>query len=106
MSTMFKRVKENFTCEKCGRVIVGDGYTNHCPHCLWSKHVDVYPGDRSADCGGMMKPVDVTTEKGEHIVTHECVVCGHQKRNKTSWHDNFETLLMIVKGVNGLKNKE
>lgn len=100
MSTTFRKVKENFDCEKCGRIIEGDGYTNHCPHCLWSKHVDVNPGDRQANCGGMMKPIDVVTEKGEQILTHECVVCGHQKRNKTSWRDDFDELVEVVKNIN------
>ena len=27
----------------------GNGYTNHCPKCLWSKHVDINPGDRGAN---------------------------------------------------------
>ena len=52
----FQRRIENFVCEHCGEKVIGDGYTNHCPKCLWSKHVDVNPGDRMAHCGGMMKP--------------------------------------------------
>lgn len=100
---MFKKVKENFTCAKCGRIIEGTGYTNHCPHCLWSKHVDIEPGDRQADCGGLMKPVDIETMKGEHILTHECLECGHRKRNKTSWHDDFDALINVARESNKLK---
>ena len=100
---MFKKVKENFVCEKCERIIEGDGYTNHCPHCLWSKHVDIEPGDRQANCGGIMRPIDVETVKGEYVLTHECTVCGHQKRNKTSWHDDFDKLVGVVKDINKLK---
>ena len=43
----FTRKVEDFTCEHCGREVHGNGYTNHCPHCLHSKHVDVNPGDRA-----------------------------------------------------------
>lgn len=36
----FTRVIEDFICENCGTEVKGNGYTNHCPKCLWSKHVD------------------------------------------------------------------
>jgi Zn finger protein HypA/HybF involved in hydrogenase expression len=49
---MFKRTIEDFTCEHCGEQVTGNGFTNHCPQCLWSKHVDIDPGDRLALCGG------------------------------------------------------
>ena len=57
MTKKFQRTKEDFTCEKCNLVVNGSGYTNHCPRCLWSKHVDVNPGDRQATCQGFMEPV-------------------------------------------------
>lgn len=74
----------------------GDGYTNHCPRCLWSKHVDINPGDRAAECAGMMEPKKVETEKGEYVLTHRCVKCGHEKRNKISPEDDFEQMLKII----------
>jgi len=49
----FQKKKEDFKCEKCGREVIGTGYTNHCPDCLWSKHVDVNPGDRQSKCLGL-----------------------------------------------------
>ena len=55
----FNRRIEDFTCEHCGTEVHGNGYTNHCPNCLWSKHVDINPGDRAADCGGLMEPIAV-----------------------------------------------
>lgn len=60
----FKRTKEDFIGESCGFKVRGDGYTNHCPNCLWGKHVDVNPGDRQSDCRGMMEPVGVEMKKG------------------------------------------
>ncbi|MBR6751902.1 MAG: RNHCP domain-containing protein, partial [Alphaproteobacteria bacterium] len=45
MKQFVKRV-ENFTCAHCGAEVFGNGYTNHCPKCLWSRHVDNNPGDR------------------------------------------------------------
>lgn len=48
----FQRQIEDFVCEKCGKEVKGDGYTDHCPRCLRSKHVDVNPGDRRSKCNG------------------------------------------------------
>jgi len=91
----FTRLKEDFSCEHCGMYVKGDGYTNHCPFCLWSKHVDVYPGDREEKCEGLMKPVFIETKNGTHTIVHRCVVCGYEKRNKVSKKDDFETILSI-----------
>lgn len=91
----FQRKIEDFVCEKCDKEIKGDGYTNHCPVCLWSKHVDINPGDREADCGGLMKPVNIETEKDEYVITHRCEKCGHEKRNKSIPADNFDEILKI-----------
>lgn len=93
MSQKFIKNKEDFTCEHCGREVIGSGYTNHCPECLWSKHVDVNPGDRASECRALMKPVFLEMEKGEYVVTHECEKCGYKKRNKLSLNDNVSGLL-------------
>ena len=55
----FIRKIENFTCNNCGTFVVGDGYTNHCPNCLFSKHVDTSPGDRKSSCKGLMEPIGI-----------------------------------------------
>ena len=93
---MFKRTREDFVCEKCGEEVIGDGYTNHCSKCLWSKHVDVDPGDREADCGGLMKPVSIESKSGEYIITHRCIKCGHEKRNKTSKNDDIDKVVSLM----------
>lgn len=89
MSQTFIKNEEDFVCEHCGFAVAGNGYTNHCPHCLWSKHVDVNPGDRAAECGGMMRPDKLILEKGEFEIWHICDVCGHQKQNRTAKDDNL-----------------
>ena len=94
MSQTFQKNKEDFVCEHCGRAVQGSGYTNHCPTCLWSKHVDKFPGDRAEKCGGMMEPIKIEMEKGEFILSNQCVVCGHIKRNKTSSEDNLDAVLV------------
>lgn len=95
MSEKFKKYIENFICEKCGTEVTGNGYTNHCPECLWSKHVDVFPGDRAGDCGGMMEPIRVEVKNKEYIIIHKCVKCGYEKPNKAVKEDNFQMLVQI-----------
>ncbi|MGC8981457.1 MAG: RNHCP domain-containing protein [Minisyncoccia bacterium] len=65
MQKKFQRRIEDFRCERCGTFVKGTGYIDHCPNCLWSKHVDINPGDRKANCGGMMKPKGVEIQNKE-----------------------------------------
>lgn len=92
----FQRLKEDFVCEKCGFAARGNGYTNHCPKCLWSKHVDVNPGDRVCACEGPMEPISAEIKKGENIILHQCERCGFKKKNKASKEDDFETILKLL----------
>lgn len=96
----FIRQKENFACGHCGAAVVGNGYTNHCPVCLWSKHVDVDPGDRASTCGGLMEPIRVVAKGDGFVVTHRCVVCGHEKKNKASPQDDAKALREIMRAGN------
>ena len=93
MSQKFQKRAEDFVCGHCGKDVKGTGYTNHCPACLWSKHVDKFPGDRAETCGGMMKPVKIEMEKGEFVISNECIACWHIKRNKVSPEDDLSALL-------------
>jgi len=95
--TIFTKNKEDFLCEHCDAAVVGNGYTNHCPQCLWSKHVDVHPGDRAAGCGGLMEPAIVEIEAGESVLTHRCATCGHEKRNKVVPEDDYEKVLDVAR---------
>lgn len=91
----FTRTVENFTCMNCGATVLGNGYTNHCPKCLWSRHVDENPGDRASKCGGMMRPISVSIEKGEYIITHKCEQCGHIRRQHAAPDDNTDTIISL-----------
>jgi RNHCP domain len=93
----FQRKIEDFICGHCGSMVKGNGYTNHCPNCLWSRHVDINPGDRQNQCGGMMKPVAVEIKSGKYILTQKCEECGFEKKNKTWPEDNFEAILALAK---------
>src|SRR3954468_18806725 len=91
----FQRRIEDFTCEHCKAKVVGTGYTNHCPECLWSKHVDIHPGDRAEACGGMMEPVRIEVKNKEYTIIHRCVKCGIERPNKAVKEDNFQMLIQI-----------
>ncbi len=96
MTKQFQKNVEDFTCEHCSVFVKGNGFTNHCPECLWSKHVDRNPGDRQELCRGLMKPIAVFGSPASEI-EHVCERCGFKKKNKTAREDNFERLLEIAK---------
>lgn len=91
----FQKKKEDFVCEKCGHVNVGDGYTNHCHKCLWSKHVDVNPGDRAEKCQGLMEPIGLENNSDVFYVVHKCTKCSLIKRNKAQKGDDFNKLIEL-----------
>ena len=100
MAKKFIRCRENFVCENCGENMIGNGYTNHCSFCLWSKHVDICPGDRKNKCLGLMEPIFVETKRGggTFVITHKCLKCGAIKRNRSAENDSFEKILILSKG--------
>lgn len=97
-SQRFQKRAEDFSCGYCHASVKGNGYTNHCPKCLWSRHVDVYPGDRAAACGGLMAPVSAWLEHGEWQMRHHCLVCGYEKKNRLAADDDMSVLADIVRG--------
>jgi DNA-directed RNA polymerase subunit RPC12/RpoP len=94
-SPKFTRQPEDFACLHCGTQVRGNGYTNHCPRCLWSRHVDIRPGDRASECGGEMEPIGALYEGGRTIVLQRCLTCGHTWRNKTARNDSQDAVLAL-----------
>jgi len=99
MDKQFTRRIEDFECGHCGHLMVGNGYTNHCSECLWSRHVDIHPGDRAAECGGLMAPVGLEIRGGETILVHKCTKCGFVRKNKTSPDDNMDRIIALSSGA-------
>ncbi len=92
---------DSFTCKVCGRLVVsagaGSSHRNHCPNCLSSLHLDMEPGDRSADCGGIMEPIAVWVRKnGEWALIHRCSICGWLSSNRIAADDNPMKLMSIA----------
>lgn len=89
-----------FLCTHCDRAIPGTApgtvHRNHCPHCLWSLHVDLTAGDRRSACRGPMEPVAIHTRPdGEWAILHRCQRCGFIRMNRIAGDDN-ELLLVSL----------
>ena len=95
----FTKRDEEFICENCGKKISKLGYTSrdHCPYCLYSKHVDNMPGDRKEDCKGLLKPmqVELDSKKG-YVIIYKCEKCNAIRKNKAAEDDNKELLIQLT----------
>lgn len=79
-------------------MVAGGRYNNHCPSCLWSKHVDKeIPGDRASDCGGMMTPIGVLQKHGKWRIIQECTKCAKTFVVDSTEGDNFELIIQLSK---------
>ena len=92
----------SFRCGNCGVDVSldapGTSHRNHCPRCLWSRHLDRnVPGDRKAECPGGMEPIAVTV-RGERrwVLIHRCTRCGRLRLNKTAADDNVLLLMQLA----------
>lgn len=103
-----------FICEHCGLKVsgpdeqsLGTKHRNHCPYCLYSKHLDkIVSGDREAFCGGMMAPVGLAFKEegvdkygrkkiGEIMIVHRCLSCGKISINRLAADDSEEEILNV-----------
>jgi hypothetical protein len=93
---------DSFRCGHCRLDVPfeapGTAHRNHCPTCLWSRHVDDdTPGDRAADCGSLMEPIGITVRgSGEWVLVHRCTRCDEVHLNRTAADDNPLMLLRIA----------
>lgn len=94
-SKFIKKI-ENFVCEKCGTKVVGNGFTNHCPNCLWSKHLDIHPGDREEVCEGLMEPLAAEVKHDDYVIHFKCLRCGFRHKVRAAANDNFEIILKLI----------
>ena len=95
----FTKNDEEFICENCGIKVDPLGYTSrdHCPNCLCSKHVDINPGDREADCKGLLKPIQVLPDsKKGYIIIYKCSKCGEERRCKAAKDDDLDLLIKLT----------
>ncbi len=86
----FTHNNDRFACENCGFEVPPrkGGCRNHCPRCLASKHVDIFPGDRANGCGGLMDAVDYDLDgKKGLILIFECRKCRQTLRTMSAYQD-------------------
>lgn len=93
----FKMIDEEFICENCGEEIQKLNYTarDHCPYCLYSKHVDIFPGDRSNTCMGLMKPVGIEKYKNTYKIIYKCSKCKQIHKNIMANDDNYDLIVKL-----------
>ena len=90
-----KPSQQEFRCRHCrqyvGALPWGGQHRNHCPFCLYSRHVDARtPGDRASDCGGSMQSIGhFTRRNGESMIVHRCHECGQERANRIAADDDF-----------------
>jgi hypothetical protein len=115
---------KDFICDNCKKSVktsnlIGTKNRNHCPSCLWSKHVDLkISGDRKAKCNFLMKPIGLTFKKvktdkyatyklGELMLIHVCTnkKCGKISINRIAGDDDEKSILKVFKKSFSLKQK-
>lgn len=104
--------RQDFKCVHCGffvtanRELSGVNNRNHCPICLWSRHMDhITPGDRRSDCKSRMRPVGLTIKQihkrygqnnpGELMLIHICTGCGKVSINRIAADDDAQAVFKI-----------
>lgn len=101
----------DFRCAHCHNMVSsahwlsGVNNRNHCPYCLWSRHLDLYSaGDRLSACKAPMQPVALTTKRGrnkyghgggELMLVHLCTDCRDVSINRIAADDDAGTLLEV-----------
>ena len=93
----FNMIDEEFICENCGENVSKLKYSarDHCPYCLFSKHVDINPGDRSNECKGLLEPIDIEKFKNTYKIIYKCQKCGQNHRNVMADDDDLNKIIEI-----------
>lgn len=111
-----------FKCINCKKEItekgnIGTKNRNHCPHCLYSQHLDEnIPGDRKSNCMGVMIPIALTfkkekidkygkSKKGEIMIVHQCEKCKAISVNRIAGDDDPDVIMHVFeKSLNNTIN--
>lgn len=97
----FTMKDEAFICEHCLKHVERLNYTarDHCPHCLYSKHVDIMPGDRKNICQGLLKPIGIEKFKHSYKIIYECETCHEKHKNIMANDDNMNQIIELSKNI-------
>ena len=93
----FNMLDEEFICEYCGKFVNKLNYTarDHCPYCLYSKHVDINPGDRLNTCHGLLEPIGIEKYKDIYKIIYRCRKCQEIHKNKIANDDNTNKIIEL-----------
>ena len=63
---------------------------------MYSKHVDINPGDRAEECHGLLEPirVEISSKKG-YVIVYKCQKCGAIRKNKAAKDDNMDIIIKL-----------
>lgn len=117
-----KKKESGFKCSHCRQWVptsglMGTAHRNHCPLCLWSKHVDLEkPGDRKSKCQAGMEPIGLTfkhegwnryekSKQGELMLIHRCTQCEKITINRIAGNDSPIEILNVLERSKTLENE-
>ena len=88
---------EEFICENCQKKVEKLNYTarDHCPYCLYSKHVDINPGDRQNNCLGLLEPISIEKYKNTYKIIYKCTKCHERHKNIMANDDDFSKIIEL-----------
>jgi hypothetical protein len=114
------RPNSDFRCAHCSNIVMitpalsAVHNRNHCPYCLWSRHLDLYAaGDRLSACKAPMRPLGLTMKPahnkyapggGELMLIHACTDCSRLSINRIAADDDADTLLGVFTQSLGLSS--
>ena len=95
----FNMIDESFTCENCRKTIEPLVYSarDHCPYCLFSKHVDILPGDRANECHGLLEPIKIEKFKNTYKIIYKCQKCHQTHKNIMANDDDMNIIIELSK---------
>lgn len=105
-------LEQGFACVQCDQfvscapIVAGVQNRNHCPACLWSRHLDWREaGDRLCGCRAAMQPIGLTTKlsrnkyarerDGELMLIHRCTGCTKIVINRIAGDDSAAAILEV-----------
>ena len=97
----FNMMDEGFVCKHCKKKVEPLNYTarDHCPYCLYSKHVDINPGDHRNPCQGLLKPIGIEKFKDTYKIIYQCKKCQKYHKNIIAKDDDMNQIIEISKGA-------
>ena len=94
-------IDEKFICENCNKLVEKLEYTarDHCPHCLYSKHVDILPGDRKNPCKGLLIPIGIEKYRDTYKIIYKCNKCNQLHKNIMATDDDYNLIIELSKNL-------